>query len=211
MTPIVAVHGLWMRGASMAALRWRLEPKGFEVHAFSYPSVRAPLAANAAALAAFVERVPGDVVHLVGHSLGGVLILAMLEQCVPARLGRVVCLGSPFGGSVSAARLACWPGGRRLVGRCIGDLNVRGGFDAWRAPIEVGIIAGSVPLGAGRLLGRFSGPNDGTVAVAETRLRGAHDHIVLPVTHMALLWSAEVAKQIGIFLAHGRFDHAADR
>ena len=153
MISVVTVHGLWMRGASMTGLRRRLTPNGFEFHHFSYPSVAGALAASAAALAEYIDGVPGDTVHLVGHSLGGVLICAMLESHLPARLGRVVCLGSPLRGSRTAARLARWPGGARLVGRCLSDVQARGGFNAWREGVEVGSIAGRIPLGVGRLLG----------------------------------------------------------
>jgi len=204
---VVTVHGLWMRGTSMAALRKRLAPHGFQFHHFSYRSVAGSLADGAAALAAYVDSVAGDTVHLVGHSLGGVLICAMLEGRVPARLGRVVCLGSPLRGSRSAVRLARWPGGPRVVGRCLADLHTRGGFSTWRTGVEVGSIAGRIPLGIGRLLGPFPEPNDGTVAVAETVIAGLADHVVLPVSHVALLWSAQVAAQVGNFLEHGRFVH----
>ena len=47
-TAVVVVHGVWMRGAAMRVLRRRLEANGFDVHVFSYPSVSADLAANAA-------------------------------------------------------------------------------------------------------------------------------------------------------------------
>jgi pimeloyl-ACP methyl ester carboxylesterase len=203
---VVTVHGLWMRGASMAGLRRRLEPHGFTFHDFGYPSVTGSLDANVAALAAFVDGVPGDTVHLVGHSLGGVLVCAMLEGRLPARLGRVVCLGSPLKGSRTAARLARWPGGKRLIGSCLAEVTARGGFSTCRAGAEVGSIAGRIPLGVGRLLGPFPEPNDGTVAVAETAIAGLTDHVVLPVSHVALLWSAAVAAQTEHFLLHGRFD-----
>ena len=205
MISVVTVHGLWMRGASMAVLRRRLEPHGFAFHDFSYPSVTGSLIANAAALAAFLERVPGETVHLVGHSLGGLLACAMLETCLPPRIGRIVCLGAPLKGSRSAARLSRWPGGQRLVGKCLGDVQARGGFAAWRSGVEVGSIAGRIPLGLGRLFGPFPEPNDGTVAVAETEIPGLADHIVLPVSHVALLWSTAVAAQTEHFLLHGRF------
>jgi pimeloyl-ACP methyl ester carboxylesterase len=202
---VVTVHGLWMRGASMAVLRRRVEPHGFHFHDFGYSSVTGSLNASAAALAEFVDSVPGDTVHVVGHSLGGALICAMLESRRPPRLGRIVCLGSPLKGSRTAARLARWPGGKRLVGACLADVHARGGFAVWPAGVEVGSIAGRIPLGVGRLLGPFREANDGTVAVAETEIAGLTDHIVLPVSHMALLWSAAVAAQTEHFLVHGRF------
>jgi pimeloyl-ACP methyl ester carboxylesterase len=204
---VVTVHGLWMRATSMVVLRGRLEPHGFAFHHFGYRSVSESLADGVAALAAYVDAVPGDTVHLVGHSLGGVLICALLETERPARIGRVVCLGSPLRGSRTARRLTSWPGGRRLIGRCLADVHARDGFSAWPAGVEAGSIAGRIPLGVGRLLGPFPEPNDGTVAVAETIIDGLADHVVLPVSHVALLWSARVAEQTGHFLEHGRFRH----
>jgi hypothetical protein len=57
----------------------------------------------------------------------------------------------------------------------------------------------------GRLFGRLDGPNDGTVAVAETRLPGATDHIVVRASHFSILWSADAAIQVIAFLESGRF------
>jgi hypothetical protein len=57
------------------------------------------------------------------------------------------------------------------------------------------------------MLGRLPGPHDGTVAVAETRLPGATDHVVLPVTHFSMLTSRAVADQVVAFLRRGRFEH----
>jgi pimeloyl-ACP methyl ester carboxylesterase len=191
---VVTVHGLWMRGASMALLRRRLEPQGFRIYEFTYRSVTRSLADNAAALAAFVAATPGDTVHLIGHSLGGAVIREMLDRACRAS---AVMAGSPLRVG-QAARHACRSGG---VGRSVAELNARGGFAAWVAGIEAGSIAGRVPLGLGRLFGRFPEPNDGTVAVAETQLDGARDHLVLPVSHFALLWSRRVAEQVEHFLA----------
>ena len=189
----------------MKVLRRRLAARGFDVRMFSYRSVAADITTNASRLAQFIEGVPGERVHVVAHSLGGILVLAMLQQRASPRLGRVVCLGTPFGGSRTAARVARLPGGARLIGRSIGDLLARRGFDAWHMPHEIGIVAGRISIGVGRLLGGFGEPSDGTVAVAETRLAGAHDHIVLGVAHMSLLWSSAVARQVEQFLRSGHF------
>ena len=50
-------------------------------------------------------------------------------------------------------------------------------------------------------------PHDGAVAVEETRLPCARDHIVLPVSHSGMLLSQAVAEQAAAFLRDGRFAH----
>ena len=203
---IVLVHGLWMNSLSMELWRRRLVAQGFAASVFRYSSVTLDLAANAAQLADFAAALRGDTVHFVGHSLGGVLIGAMLENARAARVGRVVCLGSPFAGSQIGARIASWGlAGTRFIGKSIGQLHARGGIGEWRAPHELGVIAGDRPYGVGRLLGGFAEPNDGTVAISETRVRGAADYIVLPVTHTSMLWSRLVLGQAVAFLRTGRF------
>src|SRR5262245_55661907 len=166
-----------MNSLAMTLLRRRLAAQGFAVHVFRYASVTSDLATNAARLADFAAAVPGDTVHYLGHSLGGVLIGAMLERAhAQQRAGRVVTLGSPFAGSQIGARVARWgTAGARFIGKSIGELNARGGFGAWRARHELGLIAGDRPYGVGRLLGGFDGPSDGTVAISETRVQGAAD------------------------------------
>jgi hypothetical protein len=75
----------------------------------------------------------------------------------------------------------------------------------WTHSHPLGIVAGSQPLGVGQLLAHFDEPNDGTVAVSETRMPGATDHIVLPVSHLGMLMSARVAREVGLFLTQGHF------
>ena len=60
-------------------------------------------------------------------------------------------------------------------------------------------------MGFGQFLGGFKGPNDGTVAVAETQIEGVVDHLVVPASHAGLLMSAEAARQTANFLREGRF------
>jgi hypothetical protein len=51
----------------------------------------------------------------------------------------------------------------------------------------------------------FDEPNDGAVAISETRLPGAKAHLVLPVNHTGMLLSPRVAEEAGRFLATGAF------
>ena len=90
---VVLVHGLWMTGTEMRVLGGRLEEAGFRVRYFRYRSWRGGLAPAADALREFVEATEGERVHLVGHSLGGVVIAKMLEEAPLPRPGRVAMLG----------------------------------------------------------------------------------------------------------------------
>ena len=203
---IVIVHGLWMRGWVMACLAWRLRRCGFQVVSFSYPSVRDTLAENAFRLSGFVSELDTSRIHFVGHSLGGLVLLQMLVSHPDARAGRVVLLGCPYRSSFAANKLCRSGLGRRLLGRSIAQ------WLGHLEPInigdhEIGAIAGSQRLGAGRLIGGIPQPNDGVVMVEETKLNGARDQIVLNVCHSCMLVSAEVARQACAFLRQGYFLH----
>jgi len=206
MTSVVVAHGLYMPGSELFLLRRRLVRAGFVARQFRYRTIVHDVDRSAASLAEHVAAVPGDTVHLIGHSLGGIVILKMIEHFGIERIGRIVSLGSPFCGSVAAANLRRLPGGKYLLGRAMAQANQEAAERSWNGARELGVIAGDRARGMGRLLGPLPKPNDGTVAVAETRLPGATDHIVLPVTHFSMLWSADVADQVVAFLRDGRFD-----
>lgn len=201
---VIVAHGLWMPGWETVYLRRCLAHAGFQTRLFRFHTVGETLSANARRLAEFAREVPGDAVHFVGHSLGGVVAVRMLETQPFERPGRTVCLGSPLAGSRAAARFARLPGGANVLGKCMLELLSAGGMPAWTSTREIGVVAGDVPLGFGRLLCAFAEPNDGTVAVSETRLPGAA-HIVLPASHLSLLFSRRVAEETCHFLRTGRF------
>lgn len=204
---VVLAAGLWMPQWVMRPLSRRLRAAGFATATFAYPSVTGGLDENAARLAAFAAALPAERLHFVGHSLGGVVAVRMLGRGgePAARAGRLVCLGSPLVACRGGAWLLARPWGRPLVGRGIAELVAAGGLGRWEGACELGILAGDFSLGFGRLLGGLPVPNDGTVAVEETRLPGAAAHRVLHVTHTSLLWSAEVAAETVRFLRTGRF------
>jgi pimeloyl-ACP methyl ester carboxylesterase len=201
---VIYVHGLWMSGAESIWLRRRLaRERGYQLRVFRYASVRAPPAHIIAALRDTIAAVEAPRVHLLGHSLGGLMILRCLERYPMAQPGRVVFLGAPVAGSRAARHFGRSKLGRRLLGAASAEelLIER----HWQLGRELGIIAGTMPLGFGRLLLKFDEDNDGTVAVSETRLAGAAGFLPLPVTHSGMLWSASVARETGSFLEYGSF------
>lgn len=197
----------------MASLKSRLvNDFQFAAEPFSYASVSGSMVDHVKALREFAQTHRVESLHFIGHSLGGLVVLKLLEATADLPPGRAVLLGSPLQGSRAAQGLARWPLGRAMLGITMRDeflpaesLEPPSTARTWSGRREVGIIAGSAGLGLGRLVASLDGDNDGTVMVAETQLPGATDHIVLPVTHTGMLFSAEVARQSAEFLRNGKF------
>lgn len=201
---VVLVHGLWLAGWCMALIARRLRRVGFRTYLFSYSSVRRTLHENAVALSHFAETIDARTLHFVGHSLGGVVIQAMLNRAPPSRPGRIVTLGSPHRGTYVARALSRVAFGRLILGASIADV-LRGEPTPDLSARELGLVRGDMPIGLGQLFPGLGHPNDGVVAEQEANLPGAADQITLHVSHTGMLVSARVADCIGRFLRSGRF------
>jgi len=194
-----------MNGLEFWRLRRNLERAGYDCHIFKYHVWGKPLTETAARLHEFAEGLDAPVVHFVAHSLGGIVVMHLFDQFPFAKPGRIVLLASPVNGSVVAKRLNSIALTRWMLGQSM-ELGLGGSVPRWNGWREIGIIAGSLPLGVGLIIGGPSFPHDGTVSVEETGLKGATDSIILPVSHMGMLFSSEVARQVITFLRAGRFD-----
>ena len=208
---IVLIHGLWMHGIVMEPLRRRLQKRhGFIVHNFSYPSVTQGVAENVASLREFINQFAAPQVHLVGHSLGGVLALKVSAHMPASQPGKIVCMGAPLRGSSIGRTAARLPGGKWIIGQTIRDTVLEPPFESYQGDRDVGVIAGTVSFGTGLLLpGVLKGPNDGVVTVEETRLPGITDHLEVRHTHWTMLMSRRAADQVAAFLRNGSFNRVA--
>jgi pimeloyl-ACP methyl ester carboxylesterase len=207
-TAAVFVHGLFLNGAEFTLLRRRLAAEhGFASHRFSYPTVRGSMDATIQQLARYVERIDAERIHFIGHSLGGLVLCRYFERMAESRAGRVVLLGAPVVESRSARAVARHPWLKRVIGPLVAsELVDECAPRTWGCGRELGLIAGTRPMGLGRFFARFEEESDGTVAVSETKLPGHTAHLALPVSHMGLLVSPLVARQVGRFLERGQFD-----
>ena len=202
---VVFLHGLWMTGLEMTPLRRRIAAEGFQCHQFRYSSLLAAPEWNAARLDRFLRSVDADVVHLVAHSLGGLVVTHLFERYPMQRPGRVVMLGTPINGSRTAACMARTPLTRWLLGRSI-RRGLLGGAPRWKAGRELGMVAGNRGFGIGTLFcWALDTPNDGTVALAETRSPEISAHLAVPHGHFGMLWSEAVAGSVTAFLRWGDF------
>jgi pimeloyl-ACP methyl ester carboxylesterase len=193
-----------MNGLESFLLRDRLAKAGFAPSVFRYPSMNSTLSDVTAALAARLRSFDG-MVHLVGHSLGGVVILETLEREAELPLGRVVLLGSPVRGSRAARSIAAWSVGPQLLGALAVAELAREHDRNWCLAREIGVIAGCRSAGLGRVFSDLPQPNDGTICVDETQLPGATAHLVLDVSHTGMLLSTLVARNTARFLENGHF------
>jgi hypothetical protein len=213
---VVLLHGLGRGRASMWPLGRALRREGYYVVNIGYPSQRAPIAELAERAlgpvfgGARVGVDPGRRVHVVTHSLGGILVRRWLRaHGVPPTLGRVVMLGPPNAGSEIVDTLAGWRLYRWLNGPAGLDL----GTASEHAPATLGPVPAGVEVGV--IAGDFSwnplfsalieGVDDGKVSVARTHLAGEADHFTLPYSHTWLMNHAETQRQVLGFLREGRF------
>jgi pimeloyl-ACP methyl ester carboxylesterase len=200
---VILLHGVWMRGLTLFSLARRLRSAGFGVDVFDYASVFGRLDSTCESLRTRMREAGADRVHLVGHSLGGIVALEATRTARDLPRGNIVCLGPPLGGSSVARVLSGFPGGRLLLGANRDALI--DGIERWDGSRPVGVVAGQLPFGLGISIGALTAPHDGTVAVEETRLVGLADHRTVAATHTGLLFSSAVAELTVGFLRTGRF------
>jgi len=211
---VVLIHGLHHRAWVMRPLAKHLRAADFHTYELGYRSVRDPIAQHSQQLNNWLllNHNPEEPIHLVGHSLGGLVIRDFIQRYPSWQIDRCVTLGTPHSGSISADYV------KKLLSPFIGHAY-QGGLDGTVAPLPddicLGVIAGSSPYGLGQFFLRHHNrrnnlpenerDHDGSVYIYETRLANANDHIVLPVNHTAMLVNPQVAEQTLYFLQHGQF------
>jgi pimeloyl-ACP methyl ester carboxylesterase len=201
---VVLIHGIWTRAPIMWPLARRLRRAGFRVVVFSYTSVGRNLESNARRLETTISSLRSSTIHIVAHSLGGLLLRQWLHDFPRQRPGRYVTLGTPHSGSRVARGLIHHRIGHYVLGKSF-DHGLDGNVPPWPKDRELGVIAGRKPLGLGRLLMMGKADNDGAVYLSETTLQGMRDYCVLNVTHTGMLFSRQVADSVRRFLREGRF------
>ncbi|RKT57654.1 esterase/lipase family protein [Saccharothrix australiensis] len=110
-TPIVLVHGIGDNRSAFAVLSGALRRRGFGVvHAVNFSVLTAltgDVRRSAALLGEHVERIceqtGSDRVHVVGHSLGGLIARYYVQRLRgDARVRTLITLGTPHGGTLAA-------------------------------------------------------------------------------------------------------------
>jgi len=204
---VLLLHGVLMNAVEMFYLRQQLEKQGFKVHSLSYESVKHSIAENTQRLYQKITSLNCSKLHIVAHSLGGIMTMHLLEKYPELPVDRIVMLGTPINGSYAAKKISRWT----FVGQLLTNSMTNGLRGDHRfsdnTPCEIGMIAGSIksPIGFGLLLGTLPEENDGTVLLSETKHPVISEHLVVNKSHTGLIFSQMVGKLVANFLRTGRF------
>ena len=206
---VLLLHGMGRSPWIFRDLERALDRAGYEAVAIAYPSLTRDLESHAAQLEKLLNDLEGvSKVSFVTHSLGGIVLRTTLarESAWRERVqpGRAVMLAPPSQGSELAAMLADWRLFHLIGGPSAGQLADGENFVAPPGDVAVGVIAGGREDGEG-FNPLLSGDNDGIVTVAEARLEGAADFLVVPAVHTFIASDPETIAATLAFIGTGDF------
>ena len=214
---VVLAHGLGRGDMAMWRFAKNLESANYKVCLLDYStigkSVEKVIEQTNQQIDSCISQVPK--VHFVGHSLGGLVIRAYLQnnqdKLNSYNIGNAVFMGTPNKGSELADHLSeSWVmkvGGEISQSLITGDTSFGNTIEEVNIPmnINIGIIAGTKSSGLTKK--HFNGPNDGLVSVESTKLESMKDFIAVDVGHTSMRNNEEVTKQTIYFLKNGTFKH----
>ncbi|MEQ8849341.1 hypothetical protein [Botrimarina sp.] len=204
---VVMTHGIASTRFFLTPLATRLVRAGYAVRLHGYPSLWWSNRDFGRSFAALLRRLGPkyEKVHLVVHSMGGIVARCALKEELPDNFGRVVQIAPPNRGSHVATRLAvdspsaAWnhlvvrP--HRFVAPTLQELtDLPDSFVNCLGPpppgVEIGVIAAS---------------HDNVLHPGQTHLDGQADHVTVSGWHTGILWKRETADMVVRFLRDGGF------
>jgi pimeloyl-ACP methyl ester carboxylesterase len=198
---VYLIHGLGGSRLDMWPIAKRLKRIGYGVRNWGYRSLGNQVETHSERLGrelALIDRQLGNgKIHLVTHSLGGIIVRAMLADVQLQNLGRVVMLAPPHRGSHIARKLNPYIGwltpslsqisdsADSFVNRLPNTLSEQG--------IEFGIVESA---------------RDRVIARGGVQLDGCRDYASVDGHHGVLTWYPDTVRLVENFLADGRFRSA---
>ncbi len=193
----ILIHGMGRTPASMAILSRRLRARGLSTCALGYVAAFESFKPCVERLAERIRRIAGGAPFLlVGHSLGSILVRGSLPKIADLPLAACVLLAPPQRVCRAARFFSGHPLYRWVNGE-MGQLLADPAFfaDLSLPQVPTTVFAGNAGPRAAWL--PFEGePNDGILAVEETRARDGDEVIEVPALHTFIMNSRWVAEGI---------------
>jgi pimeloyl-ACP methyl ester carboxylesterase len=193
---VLIAHGWLGHAVQFRGLARRVAEAGFDATVLSYPTLFAPLELAVDRARRAAERTGGAPLHLVGFSMGGLVMRALAAEKPPG-LASLLLIGTPNAGSPIAdlaVRFAPTPALRRLMTTAPALPEIEG--------ISIGCIAGARRGPLGPLFGE---PHDGRVAVSSALAISHSDARIVTMHHTAMPYARQTADLTVRFLRDGHF------
>lgn len=208
---VILLHGLARTSASMNEMQRTLIEAGFVVSKIDYPSRVNPIEVLAGpaierGLKECQDQTEGKV-HVVTHSMGGILFRQYVSENGTDAFARTVMLAPPNKGSEAVDALRDVPGFEWLNG----PAGLQMGTDKNSVPLQLGPATSDVAVVAGTfsinivLSTYLPDPDDGKVSVESTRLEGMCAHLQVDVSHPFIMEDENVISEVISYLNTGRF------
>lgn len=195
---VVLIHGLGGTRLDMWPISRRLKRKGFAVHNWGYRSVRNRIEDHAHRLGEFLSKLSRHSsrrIHLVTHSMGGIIARTMLADHDLDNLGCIVMLAPPNRGSHVARKLA------RYVGWLTPSIE-----QLSDAPDS---FVNQLPNSLQRKRIEFAiveSTKDRVIVQGGVHLDGLCDYAQVDGHHGMLTWYQETVNLVENYLVQGRFN-----
>lgn len=208
---VILLHGMARTKYSMSKLEKHLVKNGYTVINTGYPSTSETVETMAEKhLADMVNdciKKGAKKIHIVTHSLGGIVTRLYLQNHTLPVGSRIVMISPPNKGSDLVDALCDlfifkWLNGP--AGQVLG--TEPDSLPNTLKPVkgEIGVITGDFSFNPffSRII---PGADDGKVSVERARLDEMTDFIVVPSSHSFIMRHSEVLKQVVFFLRNGKF------
>lgn len=209
---VVLTHGIASNRFMLFPLATRLRRAGFATRLYGYPSMWWSNRKYGTRLATYLRRIAPkyDRVHLVVHSMGGIVARCAFTEELPDNLGRVVQIAPPNQGSHAATRLTVDSTDTTWAATAWNQLVVRPHRLLSPTLRELTDLPDSFvnqlgPAPAGIDIGVLAASNDRVLYPEQTHLEGEADYHIVQGWHTSVLWTQETAQQTAQFLKTGRF------
>lgn len=210
---VLLIHGILRSTGTFSELEKALIEAGFDAVAISYPSTRSTIEEHAEGLARLLDRQEGtETVSFVTHSMGGLVVRYLLSRDGAWKnriaVDRIVLIAPPNQGSAIARLLEDVPAYRLIYGEAGQQLTPAEASNIPAIEHPFAIVAGGTGDDEG-FNPFLPGDDDGTVGLAETRLEGALDFLVVPEIHAVISNHPDTIRATINFLKRGKFDAAS--
>lgn len=207
---VILMHGLAHIKWGLRHIEHALKQQGYKVVNLDYPSRKytIPQITKNFLLPVFNKLSEEyDIIHLIGHSMGSIIIRYFKEHYDNNKIGNLVQITPPNNGSELASFAYSYPLLKFYFGPALNDLVVNGSIYnlLTKEPnYKLGIIAAKKSRWPFTIFNNTE-DNDGIISLNSMKLKNTKDIIILNEDHLSVLNSKATINAIIKYLKEGKF------